>query len=83
MGFGPTGGVKFPRCLGHGGVPVLAHAPATPIPPPGLWEAREFLEVRGKDWARFGFTVLDFEGQTIHVRYRNELGHETRTETMS
>ncbi|HTA13721.1 MAG TPA: metallophosphoesterase, partial [Solirubrobacteraceae bacterium] len=33
MGFDQAGGVKVPRCIGHGGVPVLmGHAPNEPIP---------------------------------------------------
>jgi 3',5'-cyclic AMP phosphodiesterase CpdA len=74
MGFDPVAGVKLPRCAGHGGVPVLAHAKDAPIPPPGSWEARDVLEDKGRRWARFGFVVLDLQGDQIEVRYRNELG---------
>src|SRR4051812_40013748 len=48
MAFDAAGGVQFPRCLGHGGVPVLAHRPNAPIPPPGVWEERASLDVGGK-----------------------------------
>jgi Calcineurin-like phosphoesterase len=80
-GVDPAGTVKFPRCIGHGGVPVLMdHTPDQPIPAPGEWEERAFLQSRGEHWARFGFAVLDFAADRIEVRYRNELGTTTRTE---
>jgi hypothetical protein len=81
MGFNSTGGVAFPRCLGHGGVPVLQeHAADALIPPPGAWEYREYLVSENQRWARFGFAVLDLNGDRITVRYRNEEGTEVRTE---
>jgi hypothetical protein len=83
MGFKPAGGVKFPRCLGHGGVPVLQpHAPGDPIPPPGEWEMRGFLEAGGDHWGRFGFAVLDLDGSRIDVRYRDDTGAEVGTEVI-
>ncbi len=83
MGFEPARGVQFPRCLGHGGVPVLqTHAPGDPIPPPGQWEMRQFLEADGDHWARFGFAVLDLDGDRIEVRYRDDTGAAVRAETI-
>lgn len=83
MGFTPASGVKFPRCIGHGGVPVLMqHGLDDPIPPPGAWEEREFLELDGDHWQRFGFAVLDLAGDRIEVRYRDDLGVQTRAETI-
>ncbi len=84
MGFNASGGVKIPRCIGHGGVPVLMeHAVNAPYPPPGLWEERDFLEQGGDHWQRFGFAALDLSSDHIDVRYRNDLGDQTRTETIS
>jgi hypothetical protein len=83
MGFAPSVGVQVPRCLGHGGVPVLSHAPDVPIPPPGLWEERAFVSYRGEHWARFGCAILDLEGEQIAVRYRDEQGATTRRETIA
>lgn len=84
MAFDATGGVKVPRCLGHGGVPVLMdQAPDDPIPPPGTWVQRESLERDGNRWARFGFAVLDLHPDRIDVRYRDEQGNVTRTEQIS
>jgi hypothetical protein len=83
MGFDAAGGVKFPRCIGHGGVPVLMnHAVGDPVPPPGSWEERGFLSSRGDRWARFGFAILDFAGERIDVRYRDDQGAPTRSETI-
>jgi len=82
MGFAAAEGVKVPRCLGHGGVPVLAHGPEVPVPPPGLWEERGFLKYRGDHWGRFGFAVLDLDGERIDMRYRDDQGTLTRRETI-
>jgi len=83
MGFEPHQGVQFPRCLGNGGVPVLqAHAMNAPIPPPGAWEARSFLDSGGEHWARFGFAVLDLDAGRMEVRYRDDTGMLIRTEVI-
>ena len=84
MGFAADQHVRFPRCIGHGGVPVLMnHAADDPIPAPGIWEERSFLEDRGDHWMRFGFAILDFSAARINVRYRDDQGTETRTEVIS
>jgi hypothetical protein len=84
MSYEAAGGVKFPRCIGHGGVPVLMdHAAGDPIPAPGTWEEREFLKFRGDHWARFGFAILDLAGDRIAVRYRDDQGTLTRSETIA
>jgi Calcineurin-like phosphoesterase len=84
MGFALAGSVRFPRCIGHGGVPVLMnHAADEPVPPPGEWEERAFLESRGEHWARFGFAILDLAGDQIQVRYRDDQGTTTRTEVFA
>jgi hypothetical protein len=84
MGFEPVSGIDFVRCIGHGGVPVLMeHAADEPIQSPGEWEERAFFERDGDHWQRFGFAVLDLAADRIDVRYRNDLGEETRVETFS
>lgn len=84
MGFTGVNGVKFARCIGHGGVPVrMEHGVDDPIPAPGVWEEREFLQHGTDRWQRFGFAVLDLASDRIDVRYRNDLGVQTRTETIS
>jgi hypothetical protein len=84
MGFASTTGVEFPRCLGNGGVPVLQpHAPDDPIPPPGAWENRSFLESDGRHWARFGYAILDADGPNINVRYLDETGDLVHAENIT
>jgi hypothetical protein len=84
MGFEASHGVRFPRCLGHGGVPVLqARAPGDPVPAPGAWEDRSFLQdSEGNHWARFGFAVLDLDGGQLQVRYRDDQGAQIRSEVI-
>ena len=84
MGFEPHGGVRFPRCLGHGGVPVLQqHAADAPVPAPGEWEMRELLEADDQHWARFGFMIVDLEGDHLNVRYRDDQGRQTHEEQIT
>ena len=83
MGFHPAGGVKNPRCIGHGGVPVLmTHTAEEAIEAPGAWQETDFSRYRGEHWGRMGFAVLDFAGPEIHVRYRDEEGHTPHEETI-
>jgi len=64
-------------------VPVLqAHAMNAPIPPPGAWEARSFLDSGGEHWARFGFAVLDLDAGRMEVRYRDDTGTLIRSEVI-
>ncbi len=83
MGFQPSLEVQTPRCIGHGGVPVLSHGPDVPIDPPGLWEERAFVKYRGDHWGRFGCAILDLAGERIEVRYRDEQGTTSRSETIA
>jgi hypothetical protein len=84
MAFAPTGGVEFPRCIGHGGVPVtMPREPGDPVDAPGLWEERRYFVQRRSRWSRFGFAVLDLAGDRIEVRYRDDQGVQTRTETIA
>jgi hypothetical protein len=83
MGLNPAHKVQFLSCVGHGGVPVLqTHAPDAPIPAPGAWEPRGFLNISGEHWALFGFAVMDLGGDQIQVRYRDEKGATVKTETI-
>jgi hypothetical protein len=84
MAFSPAQGVQFPRCIGHGGVPVsMPRLPSDPVKAPGQWEERGAFVQRRTRWSRFGFAVLDFAGERIDVRYLDEDGIETRTETIA
>ena len=80
MTFTAWGGVQYPRCIGNGGVPTIAHEAGAPIPEPGAWEYRGAVDRDGERWARFGFTVLDLNGDTIHASYRDEDGNEVLAE---
>ena len=81
MAFEAAGGVRYPRCLGHGGVPVLAHRRTRRSRRPACGRSVP-TSPGAKHWARFGFAVLDFDGPQISVRYRNELGVDTHPETI-
>jgi hypothetical protein len=81
MGFSGSHGIPFLRCIGHGGIPVPAK-PDDAIPAPGIWrEVGSFVE-KGRSWSNFGFAILDFDGPRVTVRYRNDVGDETRSETI-
>jgi hypothetical protein len=73
--------VGFARCIGHGGVPVyMSHKQNDPVPTPGSYEYRAFIEKGLEKWALFGFAVIDFEGPRLHVRYIDENGFEHKAE---
>lgn len=70
-----VGRIRFPRCIGHGGVPVYqTHDAGSAVPAPGDWEYRDFIGDGLEHWAKFGFAVLDFHGKKISVRYVDEDG---------
>jgi hypothetical protein len=84
MSFKASGGVPFPRCVGHGGVPVLqVYTAGEQVPAPGAWEPSSFLDQGGQHWARFGFTVLDLAADRMHVRYRDETGAQVHAEDIA
>jgi hypothetical protein len=83
MDFAPSGGVQYPRCLGNGGVPVLQTHISQQLPASATWEDRAYLEAEGQNWARFGFTILDLDGASISVRYRDDTGAETHGEVIT
>jgi hypothetical protein len=82
MGFDPSGGVRFPRCVGHGGVP-MSPLPDGPIPKPGAWLENATFTEDGQPWTRFGYAVLDLDGDRINVRYRDDDGATTREEDIT
>lgn len=84
IGFEPSGGVNFPRCLGHGGVPEPQSNAATPPAGPRIaWEERDFFVSDDERWRRFGFAVLDLDGGRITARYKNDAGAPVHTEEIS
>ena len=74
--------IRFPRCIGHGGVPVYQTHFSGTAPAPGDWEFRDYITSGVEFWAKFGFTVLDFYNGKITVRYIDEDGVEDRQETI-
>jgi hypothetical protein len=75
-------GVRFPRCLGHGGVPV----PPDPEPPADsgiVWRGTRTVHGDGTTLNRCGFAVFDLDGDSMQVRYIDDDGHESFRETVS
>ena len=84
MAYKPYGGVRYPRCLGNGGVPVLVDPPMTPaVRQVADWDSRRYVWSGLQRWTRFGFAVLDLAGDRLTVRYRDDDGTQTREETVS
>jgi hypothetical protein len=79
-----SAGVRYPRCLGNGGVPLLPDSAPPAGSSPGIsWHSTRTVRSRGKEWSRFGFAVLDLRGDRISVRYRDDDGTLTHTEWVS
>lgn len=78
-------GVKFGRCIGHGGVPVyMNHKLGDPLPDPGIYEFRSYLAPNPLEhWALFGFVVLDFRNDAISLRYIDERGNPHKQEEIA
>jgi hypothetical protein len=77
----PHGNLRFPRCIGHGGVPVWA--PDTTLPAGVIWQETDYLDEGLERFARFGFAVLEFENEKIRVTYRGEKGQIRFEETIA
>jgi hypothetical protein len=69
-------GIKYPRLIGHGGVPVyMTHKEGEAFPPPVAYEYRRYLSGGPfglEHWAPFGFAVLELDGPRVRVRYHYE-----------
>jgi hypothetical protein len=84
VGFEATQGVRFPRCIGHGGVPVLqTHTDDDKPRAPWAWQPSGYLDSGGQRWALFGFAVFDLDGDRIQARYRDEHGATIHTEVIA
>jgi hypothetical protein len=82
MGFSEQHGVPFLRCIGHGGIPCPAPDAGAKIPRPGTWRTEGTFEENDATWSTFGFAVLDFDGATVSVRYRDDSGDEVHSEVI-
>jgi hypothetical protein len=81
--FKPYDHVPCGRLIGYGGTPVyMWHEQTDPVPLPGEYEYRAYLQKGLERWALFGFAVLDFAGPTIRVRYIDENGLEHKREVI-
>jgi hypothetical protein len=76
----PQGGIEYPRCIGHGGVPV--YASNGPLPAGVQYVYEDALDEGFERWTLFGFAVLDFNNERITVRYINENGIMHHSENM-
>lgn len=74
--YGEHLGIKYPRLIGHGGVPVyMTHKEKEPFKAPVAYEYRRYFSGGPfglEHWAPFGFGVLDFDGPKIRARYHYE-----------
>jgi hypothetical protein len=70
--YSPRDHVQYGRCVGHGGVPVLA--PSGPAPDGILYEFGDWVVGTDPHFARFGFAVADCDNQRMHVQYIMEDG---------
>lgn len=83
MGFEATQGVRFPRCIGHGGVPCFqTHTDAGKPPAPWAWQPTGYVTSGRRRWVLFGFAVFDLDGERIQARYLDEHGATVRTEVI-
>jgi hypothetical protein len=84
VAYSPNRNVEFGRCVGHGGIPVyMWHGTEDAYPAPAIYEDRRSYTKGLERWALFGFTVLDFNGPEINVRYIDENGQVPRTERIA
>ncbi|MGY4199087.1 metallophosphoesterase family protein [Bradyrhizobium sp. USDA 4520] len=84
IAYSSHGKVRYPRLIGHGGVPVyMTHAEADPYVEPATFEDRRFIGNWPEKWAYMGFAVLDFAGPALTTRYIDETGFQTKQEQFS
>ncbi len=77
-------GVRYPRCLGNGGVPVLPDAaPPAGSKPVITWHSTRSVREDRQERTRFGFAVLDLQPDRIEVAYVDDDGHTPHTETIT
>src|SRR5258708_6512518 len=79
-----AGGVRYPRCLGHGSVPVLPDPDPLPGSTPAItWHSTRTVREGGQHRTRFGFAVLDLQPHRIETAYVDHAGHVPHTETIA
>jgi hypothetical protein len=79
-----AGGVRYPRCLGNGGVPIVPDAaPPAGSTPPITWRSVRTVQEEGQVRTRFGFAVLDLQPDRIEVAYVDDDGYRAHAETIT
>ena len=64
--YGATADVRYPRCLGNGGVPILPDpSPPAGSNPPITWHSTRTVREDGQHRVRFGFAILDLQPDRI------------------
>ena len=82
--YGADAGVRYPRCLGNGGVPILPdHAPPANSRPDITWHSTRTVREQGQERTRFGFAVLDLHPDWIEAAYIDDDGYTAHAETVS
>jgi Calcineurin-like phosphoesterase len=77
-------GVRHPRCLGNGGIPILPDPDAPPGSRPVVtWHSTRTVREDGQRRARCGFAVLDLQPDRIEAAYVDDDGHVAYTETLT
>lgn len=81
--YGPQDQVRHGRCLGHGGIPVHQWRKGSdPLPAGVTYEHRGRFRRGLEYWARFGFGVLELDGDRATLRCLDELGEERHREEL-
>jgi hypothetical protein len=79
-----TNGVRYPRCLGNGGVPILPDNGPPPASKATItWRSTRTVREHGQQRTRFGFAVLDLHPDRIEVAYIDDDGYTAHTETIT
>ena len=77
-------GVRHPRCLGNGGVPIAPDkAPPADSDPAITWRSTRTVREHGQQQTRFGFAVLDLRPDRIEAAYIDDDGYTAHQETVS
>jgi hypothetical protein len=68
-------GLAHAACIGHGGIPYYMNLPEEEAPrPPSKYEYRAAIDRGPEHWGYMGYTVLDFDRDSIQATYIDENG---------
>jgi hypothetical protein len=77
----PRENIEYPRCVGYGGIPF--HVSKSDPPAGVIYDYHEGFQDLLESWNYFGFVVLDFDDDRIHVSYINEQGTKHHEEVIT